>query len=190
MNEENIPIEANEIFNTEESVISEDVEDAESNTENVLTENGEADKEYSDEIIDTDESSARIKELQSTINTLEEKLRELENMSAAQAKAFAELEDFNAFFPTVHVATIPDSVWDSVKKGVPLAAAYAFYQRKCELEAEKIAEINKSNASRSAGVAGKNTASEYFSPDDVRKMSHAEVHANYSKIKESMKTWI
>ena len=190
MNEENMPLEANEIFDAEVSVINEAAEDTEMNAAEALTENGEADKEPSDEAGDEGGSSSRIEELQSTIDALEEKLRELENMNAAQAKAFAELEDFNAFFPNVHVATIPDSVWDSVKKGVPLAAAYAFYQRKCELEAEKIAEINKSNAARSAGVAGKNTASEYFSPEDVRKMSHAEVHANYSKIKESMKKWI
>ena len=93
-------------------------------------------------------------------------------------------------FPDVPVEELPDEVWESVRAGAPLAAAYALYEKKKYAEAKRIAAINAKNASRSPGAAGTDTASEYFTPDEVRRMSRAEVHANYSKIKESMKKWM
>ena len=88
------------------------------------------------------------------------------------------------------IEELPDEVWESVRAGAPLAASYALYERKKAAKAKRVAEINQKNASRSPGAAGTDTASEYFTPDEVRRMSRAEVHANYSKIKESMKKWM
>ena len=56
-------------------------------------------------------------------------------------------------------------------------------------EQQRIAQINAKNAAKAAGVAGVYTANEYFSPDEVRKMSRSEVHANFAKIKKSMEKW-
>ena len=128
--------------------------------------------------------------LKEDIRTLKEQIAELEAAKQAQERMLEEISDFHALFPEADLEAIPEEVWASVKNGQPLAAAYALYQRRAEAEMARIAKINAKNASRSAGIAGKNTAGEYFTPDEVRKMSRAEVHANYSKIKESMKKWM
>ena len=54
---------------------------------------------------------------------------------------------------------------------------------------KKADEINRRNASRSAGRAGNNPAPEYYSPDEVRAMSPKEVRENYKKIRASMQKW-
>ena len=114
----------------------------------------------------------------------------LEELKRAQNRILAEIGDFVALFPEIPIEEIPDTVWESVKQGAPLAASYALYEKRMVAEAKRIAEINAKNAKKSPGAAGKDTAGEYFSPEDVRRMSRAEVHANYSKIKDSMKKWM
>ena len=85
--------------------------------------------------------------------------------------------------------SVPESVWDSVRAGSSLASAYAIYARRTYINEMRAGGINKRNAELSAGLAGKGTASEYYTPDEVRAMSQREVRANYSKIVESMKKW-
>ena len=131
-----------------------------------------------------------IASLHSEIAALKEQIAKLEALKQTEARILAEIGDFCALFPDVPVEELPDEVWESVRAGAPLAASYALYERKkCE-EVKRIAAINAKNASRSPGAAGTDTASEFFTPDEVRRMSRAEVHANYSKIKESMKKWM
>ncbi|MBO5937927.1 MAG: hypothetical protein J6Q82_00305 [Clostridia bacterium] len=50
-------------------------------------------------------------------------------------------------------------------------------------------EVNRRNASLSAGRVGTNVAPEYYTPDEVRAMSPTEVRENYEKIRASMKKW-
>lgn len=136
------------------------------------------------------EPEENIESLRQQITSLRGQISELEAMRDTQKRILEELADFRDLFPEVEINAIPESVWDSVKKGTPLIASYALYERRMEAERARISLINAKNASKAAGIAGKNTASEYFSPDEVRKMSRAEVHENYSKIKESMKKWM
>lgn len=136
------------------------------------------------------EAEESLDSLRQQISDLKEQISRLEKMRQTQTRVLEELADFRDMFPEVEISAVPDEVWESVKKGTPLIASYALYERRVAAERQRIARINASNASKSAGIAGKNTASEYFSPDEVRKMSRAEVHANYSKIKESMKKWM
>ena len=96
---------------------------------------------------------------------------------------------FSEHFPDVSVRTIPDEVWENVKQGNSLAAAYSVYERKISEAARRIEQINAQNAKKSAGAAGKNLNQEFFSADDVRKMSPSEVRANYAKIRRSMEKW-
>jgi DNA repair exonuclease SbcCD ATPase subunit len=136
------------------------------------------------------ETEHTVESLLEEIESLKAQISELEKLKHAEARILAEIGDFCALFPDVPVEELPDEVWDSVRKGAPLAASYALYERKKAAEAKRIAQINAKNASRSPGAAGTDTAGEYFTPDEVRRMSRAEVHANYSKIKESMKKWM
>lgn len=163
--------------------------------EECSTEELQITEEAIDKDIVADESEASEEEesigaLKEEISSLKAKISELEELKETQARLFEEVADFKSLFPEVELNDLPESVWESVKKGTPLIASYALYEKRMEAERARIALINASNASKSPGVAGRNTANEYFSPDEVRKMSRTEVHANYSKIRESMKKWM
>ena len=138
----------------------------------------------------TDEPQQTITMLKEEIAALRSEVEALEQFKKNQDRIMNELTDFAILFPEVAVDEIPEEVWDAVRKGGALTASYALYEKKKATEATRIANINAKNASRSPGATGTDTAGEYFSPDDVRRMSRAEVHANYSKIKESMKKWM
>ena len=150
----------------------------------------EADKEPPENDIELEAANKSIEELTAEIKLLKEQIEKLEELKKAQNRILAEIGDFVALFPEIPIEEIPDTVWESVKQGAPLAASYALYEKRMVAEAKRIAEINAKNAKKSPGAAGKDTAGEYFSPEDVRRMSRAEVHANYSKIKDSMKKWM
>lgn len=154
------------------------------------TEAADADKEPASEENELEADMQTIDALKAEIERLKEQIEKLEELKRAQNRILAEIGDFVALFPEIPIEEIPDTVWESVKQGAPLAASYALYEKRMVAEAKRIAEINAKNAKKSPGAAGKDTAGEYFSPEDVRRMSRAEVHANYSKIKDSMKKWM
>ena len=138
----------------------------------------------------TDESDdISAEELKKTLAALQIEL-EAYKAAAAQQEAIAkQLNEFSELFPDVSVRSIPDQVWDDVKQGNSLAAAYSVYERRITEAARRIESINAKNAQKSAGAVGKNMTQEFFSADDVRKMSPSEVRANYAKIRRSMEKW-
>ena len=180
----------------EEIIIDEVVKDLENGiadeaTPDIIEENTEPVCEETTDTasVDSDGELETVAQLQDTILSLREKISELERARDSQEKMLGQLSDFTELFPTVDIGTIPESVWNTVKAGTSLAAAYALYEKRVAVENMRIEKINSLNSLKSAGAAGKNTASEFFTPDDVRKMSQAEVHANFSKIKKSMEKW-
>lgn len=130
-----------------------------------------------------------IEELNQTIASLKNELEAYKSAAAQQEAIAKQITDFSELFPDISVRSIPDEVWDDVKNGNSLAAAYSVYERRITEAARRIERINAKNAERSAGVAGKNMTQEFFSADDVRKMSPSEVRANYAKIRRSMEKW-
>ena len=151
-----------------------------------------------DQINQTDENaqenSANVSEdTQAELESLREQVKKLTEELQARAafadKIAAQLGEFGELFPDVAMESVPDSVWESVRSGSTLASAYAIYARRAYMNEMRVGGINKRNAQLSAGLAGKGTASEYYTPDEVRSMSQSEVRANYSKIIESMKKW-
>lgn len=130
-----------------------------------------------------------IDDLNAEIADLKAQIAEFEAISSTQNRILSELSEFSELFPDTPVNSIPESVWEAVRQGAPLLASYALYEKRIKNERARIAAINGKNASASLGKAGVNTPGEYFTPDEVRKMSAAEVHANYSKIKASMQKW-
>ena len=184
--EDSEPVKKKSVEEDEEE--NSDSSDAKENTDPLPDEEPNVEQEIDGEL----ESAAAetVDSLLSEIAALKEQIAKLEALKQTEARILAEIGDFVALFPDVPVEELPDEVWESVRAGAPLAAAYALYEKKKYAEAKRIAAINAKNASRSPGAAGTDTASEYFTPDEVRRMSRAEVHANYSKIKESMKKWM
>ena len=114
---------------------------------------------------------------------------ELEQKSAEEERIRSEMGEFQQLFPGKSLGDVPDPVWKQVERGIPLSAAYALYEKKSTVDALRADEINRSNAQRSAGRLGQNTAREFFTPDEVRAMSPSEVRDNYKTIRESMKKW-
>ena len=100
----------------------------------------------------------------------------------------AEHAEFEQLYPNVSLLSLPDAVWEDVRRGVPLSAAYALSERRALRAQESATLSNHQNALRSAGSHA-SSESEYFSPAEVRAMSPAEVHRNYKKIMQSMSKW-
>ena len=121
-------------------------------------------------------------ELDALRHEIEEKKKVFERMSR-------EIGEFSEVFPERSVSEIPDSVWESVKTGIPLAAAYALYERKNALRADTACRINERNGATTTGPVGRASTENFYTPDEVRKMTREEVKQNYSKILESMKKW-
>lgn len=134
----------------------------------------------------TEAPSAELDRLREEVRKLNERLAEKEAQSERIA---AELGAFSENFPNVDIKSVPEDVWESVRAGNSLAASYALYTHRVNREQALMRERNEKNAYRSAGRVGKSTSNEYFTPDEVKKMSASEVKANYTKIIESMKKW-
>lgn len=118
------------------------------------------------------------------------KLRaELEGIGSKRSKFISEIKEFASIFGADSVSKIPDEVWESTSSGVPLAAAYALYEKREALRAQMAERVNKKNASMSAGAIKNATNPEFFSPAEVKVMSAKEVKRNYNRIIESMKKW-
>lgn len=152
-------------------------------------------EEINDPVTETENTAESTAEgdTQAELEGLREQVRmlteELRARAAFADKIAAQLGEFGELFPDVSMESVPESVWDSVRAGSSLASAYAIYARRAYINEMRAGGINKRNAELSAGLAGKGTASEYYTPDEVRAMSQREVRANYSKIVESMKKW-
>ena len=138
---------------------------------------------------DSAEPTLTIDELNQTIESLKAELESYKSAKAQQEAIAAQINEFSELFPEISVRSIPESVWDDVRRGNSLAAAYSIYERRITEAARRIEQINAQNAEKSAGVAGKNLTPEFFSADDVRKMSPSEVRANFAKIRRSMEKW-
>lgn len=141
----------------------------------------------------TDESSGEKEESKEDLEALRAELltlrNELAEKKATLERMSKEIGEFSEIFPEKSVNSIPDSVWESVKAGIPLAAAYALYERKNAVRSDTAAKINERNNSFSTGAVGRSSIENFYTPDEVRAMSRSEVRKNYSKIIESMKKW-
>jgi hypothetical protein len=127
--------------------------------------------------------------LKQTIKELQDELESYKNAAEQQKLIEKQLNEFSELFPDIAVRSIPDEVWETVRQGNSLVAAYSVYERRISEAARRIEQINAQNAKKSAGIAGKDLGQEFFSADDVRKMSPSEVRANYAKIRRSMEKW-
>ena len=135
-----------------------------------------------EEVITPPDHEAEIARLNEEIRILNQRLTQKQERESLMG---IQIEEFTRDFPEVDLKSIPDEVFDGMRSGNSLASSYALYK----IRADRISEQNQKNAYRSSGRIGKSAASEYFSADEVRKMSPSEVKANYTKIIESMKKW-
>ena len=134
---------------------------------------------------DKDELALLKKELEGLKNELAERDR-LERMSE---RMNSELAEFRECFPNSTLEEIPDEIWEKVKRGASLPAEYSLYVIKAENERRRISSVNERNRKMSAGAIGFAEGEKYFSPEEVKKMSPAQVKKHYDDIIESMRHW-
>lgn len=110
---------------------------------------------------------------------------EVSRLNELQRRSRGELDEFCLLFPNVPLSSLPSEVREAVDGGVPLAAAYALFEKR---EAH-LAAAGKKSAEGSWRGMNESGSGDYYSPAEVRGMSQKEVHKNYKKIMESMKHW-
>lgn len=108
---------------------------------------------------------------------------------AAERRVSVELREFCTLYPETPTEAIPDAVWDKVKGGIPLAAAYALHERR-QLCAKQAAEAAQAaTRARSSGAVEGGRGEMPYTPAEVKAMSPEEVRRNYTAIIASMKRW-
>ena len=128
---------------------------------------------------------AELSELRAELNRLREELTRKQEVTLRLGRECAEFRDL---YPDVPLSAIPDETWDAVRSGVPLSAAFALSERKRVRLEEAARESNQLNRSRSAGEVCQGVSG-YFSYDEVKNMSRAEIRENYNNILLSMQKW-
>jgi hypothetical protein len=131
------------------------------------------------------DAEVRAEQLERELNDLKAQIAERDARDARVEREYAE---FRALYPDVPLSELSDAVQKQVESGTPLAAAFALEERKKLLLTKKAEETNIENRHRSSGSVN-GTDSPYFSPQEVRAMSRAEIRRNYDRIIESMKSW-
>lgn len=129
-------------------------------------------------------AACELAELREEITRLRTELQE-----RIRPERFAgECEEFRTLYPDVPLSALPDEVWENVRQGIPIAAAFALAQRRKLCTLRQAEESNQRNRLRSTGAVRKEKSS-YFTPEEVRAMTPEEVHENYRCILTSMQKW-
>lgn len=139
----------------------------------------------------TEEFSApdELEQARAELEALRIELHRRDELERASARINAELSEFENYFPEVEITEIPDEIWQKVKKGASLAASFALFKRRGELEKTRVRNFNEKNRRMSTGSLMQGEGEKYYSPAEVRKMSPSEVKKNYDDIIESMRHW-
>lgn len=127
--------------------------------------------------------------LKGEIASLREELRIRDEKERVDSRILKELSEFREYFPDVDVNQIPDEVWQQVRGGASMSAAFALNLRKLEISKSKVEGFNNQNRRLSAGSLLDGEGEKYYSPLEVKKMTPAQVKAHYDEIIESMRHW-
>lgn len=143
------------------------------------------------EVLEEDggEEKSELDLLKEELESLRGEIARRDALDESNKRMLRECEEFKEYFPNSELSSVPDEVWESVKGGVPLAAAYALYARREELHRSRIDEFNQRNKLMSAGSVKRGGEERFYSPSEVRSMTREQVKSNYTDIIESMRHW-
>ncbi|MBE6554053.1 MAG: hypothetical protein E7666_06910 [Ruminococcaceae bacterium] len=128
---------------------------------------------------------ADLDQLRGELKQLQKELADQRNFYQRVEKDY---EEFRTLYPDTPISALPDRVWDDVRCGIPIAAAYALAEQRQRRLSEQAESVNRQNSQLSSGAL-LGTEPEFFTPAEVRAMSREDVRKNYSKIVSSMKQW-
>ena len=124
---------------------------------------------------------------------LRSRISELESMLAAEsgrnARELNERREFCRIFSGVDPDALPDEVLAQRDAGVPLAAAYALYEKLRQNELSAAAEADRKNASSLNPSVSHGGSATFFTANEVKGMSSRQVRENLHGILRSMKHW-
>lgn len=149
-----------------------------------------------DEIMDIEvDGKDEIPEAMAEVNEMPSELEvvrgELEALRAELARRDAEAAEralFEELYPGMRREDIPGCVFEEAEaRAIPLAAAVAIHNRRCEREKERASAANELNRGRSTGRVGyASGGSHSFTIEEIRAMTPAQVKRNYKQIMASL----
>ena len=101
-------------------------------------------------------------------------------------RAELEIEEFSEKFPDIGLDGVPQSVWDKVKDGENLSAAYGKYDEEKKRLYKNAALVNEENAAQSSGRINGEPKKAVYTAREVAAMSAGDVRKNYEDILYSM----
>ncbi len=129
-----------------------------------------------------------VTELENARLTAKEHKKQLRDQKKGEEMA-QDIEKFREFFPDVAADSIPDSVWEEVANGIPLAYAYALYESNEKRINARADDVNARNGSISEMAVLSGNTEPSFTKEQVEKMSGKDVRTNYKSILKAMKNW-
>ena len=105
-------------------------------------------------------------------------------------KLRADVSELLELFPKLKAKAIPDEVWDRVREGDSLCAAYCLWTVKNAKEQLRIRDVNDKTARTAPPpVSDKGEGEAFFSRETVKNMSPEQVRKNFKAILDSMDRW-
>ena len=95
-----------------------------------------------------------------------------------------------SLFPKLNVSAVPDEVWDKVRDGDSLSAAYCLWLVRTVKEKKRIDELNSKNRLASLPPVNDDSKREgFFTRETVKNMSREQIRKNLDGILRSMDSW-
>ena len=118
----------------------------------------------------------------------EEKIKRQERIASARMRYISEIKEFKELYPDVEEKRIPNTVWEEVKKGIPLSSAYAAYERKMYIKKARADKVNTENTQKAVPSVKPAVSAEerIYTYDELRKMSRSEINENYDAVIRSI----
>jgi hypothetical protein len=149
----------------------------------------ESEEIIEDVVSEEEESVDEVALLKHELELLKEEIRLRDERETANSRILKEITEFEEYFPEVNLHQIPSEIWEQVRQGASLSASFALSLRKLEIEKQKTSDFNEKNRRMSAGSLIQGEGEKYYSPSEVKKMTHAQVKLHYDDILESMRHW-
>lgn len=120
------------------------------------------------------------------IRALKTEIQRLQAVLTAKETKARETLEFSLLYPGIPLDGLPLEVKEA--EGLPLAAAYALYERKKLLLCKRAEAINAQNVAKASGqVCHDGGEDGSFTLEEVRRMTPGQIHRHYQSVLNSLK---